>query len=97
MIEAANVYGKTFDGGITAAGKTKPANVLVIGGGVAGLAAAGTAKNMGATVKGFDVRDAALDQFESMRCGTLRVSVKEDGEGGGGYAKAGFVSCRLIY
>ena len=76
-----------MDGGITAAGKTKPANVLVVGGGVAGLAAAGTAKNNGANVWGFDVRDAALEQFESMRCKTIRVQVKEDGEGGGGYAK----------
>ena len=47
MIEAANIYGRTFDGGITAAGKTKPANVLIIDGGVAGLATDGPAKNMG--------------------------------------------------
>ena len=87
VTEAANIYANTFDGGITAAGKTKPANVLVVGGGVSGLAAAGTAKNNGGNVVGFDVRDAALEQFESMRCKTIRVKVKEDGEGGGGYAK----------
>ena len=51
VIEAAVEYHNTFDGGITAGGKLKPANVVVVGGGVAGLAAAGTAKNMGASVK----------------------------------------------
>ena len=61
--------------------------MLIIGGGVAGLAAAGPAKNMGANVTGFDVREAALKDFESMRCKTIRVKVTEDGEGGGGYAK----------
>ena len=57
--------------------------MLIIGGGVAGLAAAGPAKNMGANVTGFDVREAALKDFESMRCKTIRVKVTEDGEGGG--------------
>ena len=61
--------------------------MLIIGGGVAGLAAAGPAKNMGANVTGFDVREAALKDFESMRCKTIRVKVTEDGEGGGGYTK----------
>ena len=51
VIEAAVEYRNTLDGGITAGGKLKPANIIVVGGGVAGLAAAGTAKNMGATVK----------------------------------------------
>ena len=51
VIEAAIEFHKTLDGGITAGGKLKPANVIVVGGGVAGLAAAGTAKNMGANVK----------------------------------------------
>ena len=51
VIEAAVEYHKTFDGGITAGGKLKPANIIVVGGGVAGLAAAGTAKNMGGNVK----------------------------------------------
>jgi len=87
VIEAAVEYHNTLDGGITAGGKLKPANVIVVGGGVAGLAAAGTAKNMGATVKGFDVREAALDQFLSMGCKVMRVEVEESGDGGGGYAK----------
>ena len=52
-----------------------------------GLAAAGTAKNMGASVRGFDVRDAALEQFESMGVKPMRVQVHESGDGGGGYAK----------
>lgn len=87
VIEAAVEYHNTFDGGITAGGKLKPANVVVVGGGVAGLAAAGTAKNMGASVKGFDVREAALEQFISMGCKAMRVEVTESGDGGGGYAK----------
>jgi len=87
VIEAAVEYHNTLDGGITAGGKLKPANVVIVGGGVAGLAAAGTAKNMGANVKGFDVREAALDQFISMGCKVMRVEVEESGDGGGGYAK----------
>lgn len=87
VIEAAVEYASTLDGGITAGGKLKPANIIVVGGGVAGLAAAGTAKNMGANVKGFDVREAALDQFVSMGCKAMRVEVEESGDGGGGYAK----------
>jgi len=61
--------------------------VFIIGGDVAGLAAAGPVKNMGANVTGFDVREATLKDFESMRCKTIRVKVTEEGEGGGGYAK----------
>ncbi|KAB5574612.1 hypothetical protein PHYPO_G00211010 [Pangasianodon hypophthalmus] len=87
VVLAANNFGRFFTGQITAAGKVPPAKVLVIGGGVAGLAAAGAAKSMGAIVRGFDTRPAALEQFKSFGAEPLEVDVKESGEGIGGYAK----------
>ena len=72
---------------MTAAGKVPPAKVLVLGGGVAGLAAVQTAKNMGAIVYLFDVRDAVAEQAQSMGATFLRVDYEESGEGGGGCAK----------
>uniref|UniRef100_A0A8C6T395 NAD(P) transhydrogenase, mitochondrial n=1 Tax=Neogobius melanostomus TaxID=47308 RepID=A0A8C6T395_9GOBI len=87
VVLAANNFGRFFTGQITAAGKVPPAKVLVIGGGVAGLAAAGAAKSMGAIVRGFDTRPAALEQFKSFGAEPLEVDVKESGDGIGGYAK----------
>ncbi|RCN38210.1 NAD(P)(+) transhydrogenase, alpha subunit [Ancylostoma caninum] len=87
VIEAANHFGRFFTGQITAAGKVPPAKVLVIGGGVAGLSAIGTARGMGAIVRGFDTRAAAREQIQSLGGEFLTVSVKEEGEGTGGYAK----------
>lgn len=87
VIEAANVFGRFFTGQITAAGKIPPAKVLVIGGGVAGLSAIGTAKNMGAVVKVFDTRAAVEEQAKSLGAEFLKVNIKESGEGVGGYAK----------
>jgi NAD(P) transhydrogenase len=87
VIEAANHFGRFFTGQITAAGKIPPAKVLVIGGGVAGLSAIGTAKNMGAIVRGFDTRAAVKEQIESLGGEFLEVKIKESGEGHGGYAK----------
>ncbi|CAB1442235.1 unnamed protein product [Pleuronectes platessa] len=87
VILAANNFGRFFTGQITAAGKVPPAKVLVIGGGVAGLAAAGAAKSMGAIVRGFDTRPAALEQFKSFGVEPLEVNIKESGDGVGGYAK----------
>jgi NAD(P) transhydrogenase subunit alpha len=66
IIEAANQYGRCFTGQITAAGKTAPAKVLVIGAGVAGLAAIGAAKSLGAIVKAFDTRPVVKEQVQSM-------------------------------
>lgn len=60
--KAANEFGRFFAGQMTAAGKVPPAKVLVLGGGVAGLAAVQTAKNMGAIVRAYDVRPAAKEQ-----------------------------------
>uniref|UniRef100_A0A8C7S1W4 proton-translocating NAD(P)(+) transhydrogenase n=1 Tax=Oncorhynchus mykiss TaxID=8022 RepID=A0A8C7S1W4_ONCMY len=87
VVLAANSFGRFFTGQITAAGKVPPAKVLIIGGGVAGLAAAGTARSMGAIVRGFDTRAAALEQFKSLGAETLEVDIKEAGDGQGGYAK----------
>ena len=87
VVEAANQFGRFFTGQITAAGKVPPAKVLVIGGGVAGLSAIGTAKNMGAIVRAFDTRAAVKEQVQSLGAEFLEVSVKETGEGTGGYAK----------
>ena len=87
VVEASNHFGRFFTGQITAAGKVPPAKVLVIGGGVAGLAAVGQAKNMGAIVRAFDVRPAVKEQVESMGAEFLEVDIKEDGSTVGGYAK----------
>ena len=72
---------------MTAAGKLAPARVLVLGAGVAGLAAIQTAKNMGAVVLGYDVRPVVKEQVESMGGQFLKVPYEEDGAGQGGYAK----------
>eukprot|EP00918_Siedleckia_nematoides_P064099 GHVU01139424.1.p1 GENE.GHVU01139424.1~~GHVU01139424.1.p1 ORF type:complete len:990 (-),score=156.81 GHVU01139424.1:1277-4246(-) len=87
VIEAANNFGRFFTGQITAAGKVPPAKVMVIGGGVAGLSACGTAKNLGAIVRLFDTREAVREQAKSMGAEFLELDYQESGEGAGGYAK----------
>merc|ERR1712027_67522 len=87
VVEASNHFGRFFTGQITAAGKVPPAKVLVIGGGVAGLAAVGQAKSMGAIVRCFDVRPAVKEQVKSMGGEFLEVDIEEDGSTEGGYAK----------
>jgi NAD(P) transhydrogenase subunit alpha len=87
IIEAAQHFGRFFTGQITAAGKIPPAKVLVIGAGVAGLAAIGAAKSMGAIVRAFDTRPEVKEQIESMDAEFLMLDFKEDGAGSGGYAK----------
>ena len=87
VIEAANNFGRFFTGQITAAGKVQPAKVLVIGAGVAGLAAIGTAKGLGAIVRSFDTRLVVKEQIESLGAEFLELSFAEDGSGEGGYAK----------
>ena len=87
VIEAANRFGSFFTGQITAAGKVRPAKVLIIGGGVAGLAALGCAKGLGAIVRAFDVRPTVEDQVKSLGGEFLTVKIQESGEGQGGYAK----------
>lgn len=88
VIEAANYFGRFFGGEITAAGKLPPAKVLVIGAGVAGLAAVGISHSMGAVVSAFDTRSVVKGEVESMGAKFLEVLVQEDGAGSGGYAKS---------
>ncbi len=87
VIEAANVLPRFFGGQITAAGKTPPARVLIIGAGVAGLAAIGAARGLGAEVYAFDTRKAAREQVESMGGRFLTVEIEEAGDAAGGYSK----------
>ena len=86
VIEAANVFGRLFTGQVTAAGKMPPARVYVIGVGVAGLAAIGTASSMGAEVSATDVRAEVADQVESLGATFVEIPVKQ--ESSDGYAKA---------
>ena len=87
VIESAAVYGRFLGGQITAAGSVRPATVLVIGAGVAGLAAVGCAKSLGAIVKAFDTREAVREQVESLGAQFIKFEFDEKGEGEGGYAK----------
>ncbi len=88
IVEAAQHFGRFFTGQITAAGKVPPAKVMVIGAGVAGLAAIGAARSMGAIVRAFDTRPEVKEQVESMDADFLMLDFDdEDGSGEGGYAK----------
>ncbi|WP_424511403.1 Re/Si-specific NAD(P)(+) transhydrogenase subunit alpha [Reinekea marinisedimentorum] len=87
VVEAAHNFGRFFTGQVTAAGKIPPAKVLVIGAGVAGLAAIGAAKSLGAIVRAFDTRMEVKEQVQSMGGEFLTVELEEDGAGAGGYAK----------
>ena len=87
VIEAAHHFGRFFTGQITAAGKVPPAKVFVIGAGVAGLAAIGTASGLGAIVRANDTRPEVGDQVKSMGGEFVTVDYQEEGTGVGGYAK----------
>ncbi|MDH5539565.1 MAG: Re/Si-specific NAD(P)(+) transhydrogenase subunit alpha [Rhizobacter sp.] len=87
VIEAANAFGRFFSGQITAAGKVPPAKVFIAGAGVAGLAAIGTAANLGAIVRANDTRAEVADQVVSLGGEFVKVDYEEEGSGGGGYAK----------
>jgi len=87
VVEAANRFGRFFTGQVTAAGKVPPAKVLVIGAGVAGLAAIGAARGMGAVVRAFDTRPEVAEQVGSMGGEFLMLEFEDDGSGEGGYAK----------
>ncbi|SSC67190.1 Re/Si-specific NAD(P)(+) transhydrogenase subunit alpha [Ciceribacter selenitireducens] len=88
VIEAGNNFGRFFTGQVTAAGKVPPAKVLVIGAGVAGLAAIGTATSLGAITYAFDVRPEVAEQIESMGAQFvyLEFEATQDGAATGGYA-----------
>ncbi len=87
VLEAANLFGSFFTGQITAAGKVPPAKVLIIGAGVAGLAAIAASRGLGAITRAFDTRLAAREQVESLGAEFLELEFDEDGDGDGGYAK----------
>ncbi|WP_412504803.1 Re/Si-specific NAD(P)(+) transhydrogenase subunit alpha [Roseovarius sp. SYSU LYC5161] len=89
VIEAGNNFGRFFTGQVTAAGKVPPAKVLVVGAGVAGLAAIGTSTSLGAITYAFDVRPEVAEQVESMGAEFVYLDFDEeqqDGSGTGGYA-----------
>src|SRR5712671_6821938 len=87
VIEAAHHFGRFFTGQITAAGKVPPAKVFIIGAGVAGLAAIGTASGLGAIVRANDTRPEVADQIKSLGGEYVGVDYVEEGSGVGGYAK----------
>ena len=89
VIEAGNNFGRFFTGQVTAAGKVPPAKVLVVGAGVAGLAAIGTAVSLGAIVYAFDVRPEVAEQIELMGAEFVFLEFEDktqDGAATGGYA-----------
>ncbi len=87
VLIAANAYGRYFPLLTTAAGTAKPANVLILGIGVAGLQAIGTAKRLGAVVKAYDVRPETREQAESLGAQFLKLKTTIDATGSGGYAR----------
>ena len=87
VIEAAHHYGRFLGGQVTAAGRVRPAQVLVVGAGVAGLAAVAAARSLGAVVSAFDTRPAVREQVESLGGQFIEFQFNESGEGEGGYAK----------
>lgn len=87
VIESANEFGRFFTGQITAAGKVPPAKVLIIGAGVAGLAAVGAAGSLGAIVRAYDTRPEVKEQITSMGAEFLTVDFEESAGSGDGYAK----------
>lgn len=87
VIEGAYHFGRFLNGQITAAGKVEPAKVLVVGAGVAGLAAIGAANSLGAIVRAFDTRKEVAEQIESMGAQFLTVEIDEDGATASGYSK----------
>jgi NAD(P) transhydrogenase subunit alpha len=87
VLIAANAYGRYFPLLTTAAGTAKPANVLILGIGVAGLQAIGTAKRLGAVVKAYDVRPETREQAESLGAQFVKLKTTIDATGAGGYAR----------
>jgi NAD(P) transhydrogenase subunit alpha len=87
VVEASHHFGRFFTGQVTAAGKVPPAKIMIIGAGVAGLAAIGAAGSMGAVVRAFDTRLEVKEQVESMGAEFLMLDFEEEGSGEGGYAK----------
>ena len=87
VVEAANAYGSVFTGQVTAAGNVPPARVFVIGAGVAGLAAIGTASSLGAVVRATDIRPETAEQVESMGAEFVPITLEDEGPSSDGYAR----------
>ena len=87
VLKSAELYGSFLPMMMTSAGSARPANVLVLGAGVAGLQAIATARKLGARVFGYDVRAEVKEQVESLGAEFLELKMDEDGAGEGGYAK----------
>jgi len=87
VLIAANTYGRYFPMLVTAAGTAKPASVLILGIGVAGLQAIGTARRLGAVVSAYDVRPETAEQAESLGARFVRLKTSIDATGAGGYAR----------
>jgi len=87
VVEASHKFGSFFTGQITAAGKVPPAKIMIIGAGVAGLSALGTAGSLGAIVRAFDTRPEVKEQIESMGAEFLELDFEEEAGSGDGYAK----------
>lgn len=87
VLEAAHTYGRFFPTMMTAAGSAKPAKLIVLGAGVAGLQAIATAKRLGCNVEAFDVRPEVKEQIQSLGAKFIEIDLGEDGRGTGGYAK----------
>jgi NAD(P) transhydrogenase subunit alpha len=88
VLVAADHFGRFFPMLITAAGTSRPANVLVLGAGVAGLQAMGTARRLGAVVTGYDIRPETREQIESVGARLLKLASVAPAESQGGYARA---------
>jgi len=98
VVEATAVFGRFFGGQTTAAGSMPPAKILVIGAGVAGLAAVGAANRLGAIVRAFDTRPEVRQQVESLGAEFVEMDFEEEGSGAGGYAKvmsAAFIEAEM--
>jgi NAD(P) transhydrogenase subunit alpha len=87
VLEATQYFNKFFPVMMTAAGSSKPAKVIILGVGVAGLQAIATAKRLGASVEAFDVRPEVAEQVQSLGAKFIELDIGEDGSGEGGYAK----------
>jgi len=98
IVEATAQFGRFFGGQTTAAGSMPPAKILVIGAGVAGLAAIGAANRLGAIVRAFDTRPEVRQQVESLGAEFVEMDFEEEGGGTGGYAKvmsAAFIEAEM--
>ncbi|MEO6223716.1 MAG: Re/Si-specific NAD(P)(+) transhydrogenase subunit alpha, partial [Vicinamibacterales bacterium] len=99
VVEAVSALQRPLGGQTTAAGKIQPCKVLIIGAGVAGLAAIGTARSLGAIVRAFDARPVVKEQVASMGAEFLQIELDEDGSGQGGYAKEmspAFIAAEMV-